>query len=141
MGIQHTDPAFRTAIEKYRSLFVKFGELSTPKIEYVQIPYEDTTLPAFFMPAGSGGEPRPTIVIGDNVSEELYYWVGPPAVERGYNALLVDLPGIGLNWINGIHFRADTEVGMAAVMPIEPGSRSVEIFSILFQQREGGLSS
>ncbi|HVW40973.1 MAG TPA: hypothetical protein VHC18_06460 [Amycolatopsis sp.] len=116
MGIRHTDPAFRAAIEKYRSLFIKFGELSTPKIEYVQIPFGDTTLPAFFMPADSSGEPRPTIVIGDNVSEELYYWVGPPAVERGYNALLVDLPGIGLNWMNGIHFRADTEVSVGAAV-------------------------
>jgi hypothetical protein len=116
MGIRHTDPAFRAAIEKYRSLFVKFGALSTPKMEYVQIPYEGTALPAFFLPADSSGEPHPTIVIGDNVSEELYYWVGPPAVQRGYNALLVDLPGIGLNWMNGIHFRADTEVSVAAAI-------------------------
>lgn len=116
LGIRHTDPAFRAAIEKYRSLFVRFGELRTPKMEYVEIPYADAALPAFFLPAASGGEPHPTIVIGDNVSEELYYWVGPPAGERGYNALLVDLPGMGLNWMNGIHFRADTEVGVAAVI-------------------------
>ncbi len=116
MGIRHTDPAFRAAVEKYRSLFVRFGELSTPAMRYVQIPYEDTTLPAFFLPADSTGEPRPTIVIGDNVSEELYYWVGPPARQRGCHALLVDLPGIGLNWMNGIHFRVDAEVGVAAAI-------------------------
>ena len=116
MGVRHTDPGFRAAIEKYRSLFIRFGELSTPTIEYVQIPFGYATLPAFFMPADADGQPRPTIVIGDNVSEELYYWVGPPATERGYNALLVDLPGIGLNWMNGVYFRPDTEVGVGAAI-------------------------
>jgi hypothetical protein len=95
-------------------------------MEYVQIPYEETALPAFFLPADSSGEPHPTIVIGDNVSEELYYWVGPPALQRGYNALLVDLPGIGLNWMNGIHFRADTEVGVGAVIDYLLGRDDVD---------------
>jgi hypothetical protein len=42
--------------------------------------------------------------------------VAPPAVERGYNALLVDLPGIGLNSFRGLVFRADTEVPVKAVI-------------------------
>jgi hypothetical protein len=131
MGIRHTDPAFRAAVEKYRSLFVRFGALSSPTIEYVQIPYEGTSLPAFFMPADSSGGPHPTVVIGDNVSEELYYWVGPPAVQRGYNALLVDLPGIGLNWMNGIHFRADTEVSVGAAIDYLLGRADVDANAIV----------
>jgi hypothetical protein len=131
MGIRHTDPAFRVAVEKYRSLFVRFGVLSTPKMEHVQIPYEGTTLPAFFLPADSSGGPHPTIVVGDNVSEELYYWVGPPAVQRGYNALLVDLPGIGLNWMNGIHFRTDTEVGVGAAIDYLHGRSDVDPHAIV----------
>ena len=87
-----------------------------PPIEAVDIPYEGTTLPGYFLRPDASGQQRPTIVIGDNASEELYYWVGPPALERGYNALLVDLPGIGLNSFNGIPFRADTEAPVTAVI-------------------------
>jgi len=59
--------------------------------------------PPWVLPSpDASGQRRPTIIIGDNACEELYYWVGPPALERGYNALLVDLPGIGLNSFNGI---------------------------------------
>jgi hypothetical protein len=49
------------------------------------------------------------------VGEELYYW-GIPAIERGYNALFVDSPGIGLNPFNGIDFRTDTEVPINAAI-------------------------
>jgi len=54
-------------------------------------------------------------IIGDNASEELYYWVGPPALERGYNALLVDLQVL-FDSFNGLAFRYDTEVPVGAVI-------------------------
>jgi hypothetical protein len=76
--------------------FPEVRGLEQSPIESVQIPYEGTVLPGYFLRPDAGGRRRPTIIIGDNASEELYYWVGPPAMERGYNALLVDLPGIGL---------------------------------------------
>ena len=76
---------------------------------------EPSCLGTFVRPDESSRK-RPTIIIGDNASEELYYWVAPPAVERGYNALLVDLPGIGLNSLRGLGFRADTEVPVKAVI-------------------------
>lgn len=116
MALQPSDPRYRPTIEKSRALFCKFAALSTPAIEVVEIPYEWTSLPGYFLRPDVSGQKRPTIVIGDNTSEELYYWVGPPAVERGYNALLVDLPGIGLNHFNGIRSRADTEVPVKAVI-------------------------
>jgi hypothetical protein len=93
-----SDPDYRATIAKSRSLFQRFAALSDPPIEVVAV------------------QKRPTIIIGDNASEELYYWVGPPALERGYNALLVDLPGVGLKSFNGIAFRADTEVPVTAVI-------------------------
>jgi hypothetical protein len=116
MAFRPSEPGFRSTIEKYRSLFCKFAALSEPAIEVVEIPYEVKTLPGYFMRPDATGQKRPTIICGDNVSEELYYWIGPPAVERGYNALLVDLPGIGLNPLNGICCRPDTEVPVRAVI-------------------------
>jgi hypothetical protein len=115
-SIRVSDPDYRATIEKSRTLFQRFAALSDPPIEVVAIPYEGTVLPGYFLRPDASGQRRPTIIIGDNASEELYYWVGPPALERGYNALLVDLPGIGLNSFNDLPFRADTEVPVSAVI-------------------------
>jgi pimeloyl-ACP methyl ester carboxylesterase len=115
-SVPASDPDYPATIAKSRELFRRFAALSDPPIEILEIPHEGATLPGYFLRPGAGADKRPTIVIGDNASEELYYWVGPPALDRGYNALLVDLPGIGLNSFNGIGFRADTEVPVAAVI-------------------------
>ena len=115
-SVPASDPAYQATIARSRALFRRFAALSDPPIETVEIPYEGTTLPGYFLCPHASGQKRPTIVIGDNASEELYYWVGPPALERGYNALLVDIPGIGLNSFNGIPFRADTEVPVKAAI-------------------------
>jgi hypothetical protein len=115
-SVPASDPAYRDTIAQSRALFRRFADLSVPPIETVEIPYEGATLPGYFLRPDASGRRRPTIVIGDNASEELYYWVGPPALERGYNALLVDLPGIGLNSFTGKPFRPDTEVPVAAVI-------------------------
>lgn len=114
LAIPVDDPAFREGVEHYRSLFQRFAALSSPPIEVIGIPYQGTRLPAYLLRPDSSGEPHPTVVIGDNTSEELYYCVGPPGVERGYNVLLVDLPGMGLNTFHGIYFRPDTEVAVGA---------------------------
>ncbi|GHO79214.1 dipeptidyl aminopeptidase [Ktedonobacter sp. SOSP1-85] len=115
-GWRVSDPHYRATIEKSRALFQQFATLSDPPIEVVEVPYEGTVLPGYFLRPDVSSRQRPTIVIGDNASEELYYWVAPPALERGYNALLVDLPGIGLNSFNGLVFRSDTEVPVKAVI-------------------------
>jgi hypothetical protein len=92
--------------------------LSDPPIEVVEVPYEGKTLPGYFLRPDASGRKRPTIIVADNVAEELYYW-GIPAIERGYNALFVDSPGIGLNSFNGIVFRTDTEVPINAAIACE----------------------
>jgi pimeloyl-ACP methyl ester carboxylesterase len=114
LAIPVDDPAFRAGVEHYRSVFQRFAALSTPAIEVIGIPYQGTRLPAYFLRPDAGGQPRPTVIIGDNTSEELYYWVGPPGVKRGYNVLLADLPGMGLNTFHGVYFRPDTEVAVGA---------------------------
>ena len=134
-----SDPDYRATIEKSRSLFQKFAALSDPPIEIVAIPYEGTVLPGYFLRPDASGDKRPTIIVGDNASEELYYWVGPPALERGYNALLVDLPGIGLNSFNGIAFRPDTEVPVTAVIDYLCTRSDVDIARIaVYGGGEGG---
>jgi pimeloyl-ACP methyl ester carboxylesterase len=138
-GARASDPRYRATLEKSRVLFKRFAALSEPPIEVVEIPYEGAVLPAYFLRPDASGKRRPTIIIGDNASEELYYWVGPPALERGYNALLVDLPGVGLNSFHGLPFRFDTEVPVKAVLDYLCARRDVDPSRIvIYGGGEGG---
>jgi len=111
------DPRFRATWELMRSCFRRAARLFEPAIETVEIPYEERALPGYFVPAGGGR--RPTVIViggGEQFSEELYFWGGAAAASRGYNALLVDMPGQGGTPFEGMHHRHDVEVPMGAVL-------------------------
>src|SRR3712207_9034395 len=62
---------------------------------------------------------RSTLIMvggGETYAEDLYFWGGVGAVDRGYNALLVDMPGQGATPFEGMHHRFDVEVPMGAVL-------------------------
>ncbi len=114
-----TDPRFRITWQTMRSCFRRSAELFDPPIEPVEIPYEGSALPAYFVSASGDEERRPTVIViggGETFCEELYFWGGAAAAQRGYNALLVDMPGQGATAFEGMHHRHDVEVPMGAVM-------------------------
>src|SRR3712207_274282 len=124
------DPRFRATWETMRSCFRRAAGLFDPPIESVEIPYEGRTLPGYFLRAGEEGERRPTAIVvggGEQFCEELYFWGGAAARERGYNALLVDLPGQGGTPFDGMHHRHDAEVPMGAVMDYLEGRPEVDM--------------
>jgi dipeptidyl aminopeptidase/acylaminoacyl peptidase len=118
--LRSSDPRFRATWEMMRSCFRKAAELFDPPIEPVEIPFKRKALPAYFVRARDGGdERRPTLVMvggGETYAEDLYFWGGVAAVDRGYNALLVDMPGQGATPFEGMHHRHDVEVPMKAVV-------------------------
>ena len=66
-------------------------------IEFVEVPYEGTTLPALFMKAPVSG-PAPTVVVlngMDNAKEMSVFFCGLEFARRGYNTLCLDGPGMG----------------------------------------------
>ena len=66
-------------------------------IEFVEVPYEGTTLPALFMKAPGAG-PAPTVVVlngMDNAKEMSVFFCGLEFARRGYNTLCLDGPGMG----------------------------------------------
>lgn len=73
--------------------------LAEPQIEFIEVPYLGTTLPALFMPAeGTDGKPAPTIVIVngmDNAKEMSIFFAGREFSRRGFNTLALDGPGMG----------------------------------------------
>jgi dipeptidyl aminopeptidase/acylaminoacyl peptidase len=92
--------------------------LREPTIEFVEVPYEGTTLPALFMKA-LGDRPAPTIVIVngmDNAKEMSIFFAGCEFARRGFNTLALDGPGMGeTRRIRNMPSRYDYEVpGSAA---------------------------
>ncbi len=82
-------------------------------IEFVEVPYEGTTLPALFMKAPVAG-PAPTVVIVngmDNCKEMSIFFAGLEFARRGMHTLAMDGPGQGETLrLRGIHSRYDYEV-------------------------------
>jgi dienelactone hydrolase len=71
--------------------------LRYPQIEFIEVPYEGTTLPALFMP-GQGTGPKPSVVVlngMDNAKEMSIFFCGLEFSRRGFNTLCMDGPGMG----------------------------------------------
>ena len=82
--------------ESIRRTFQTGAALFCPAIEPVTIPWHGYDLNGYFVPSVSNGKPQPTLIMiggGEVYSEEMFFWAGAPGRLRGYNTLLVDLPG------------------------------------------------
>lgn len=74
------------------------AQLFDPPFERVQIPYQGSWLPGYFLRPDRSGRPRPTVILNngsDAQNVDLYVYGGAAAVERGYNALIFEGPGQG----------------------------------------------
>jgi alpha-beta hydrolase superfamily lysophospholipase len=90
-----------------------------PNIEFVEVPYEGTTLPALFMRAPGVPGRAPAVVVFDgmdNCKEMSVLFAGLELAARGLHTLAIDGPGQGESLrLRGLHARHDYEVpGRAA---------------------------
>ena len=88
--------------------FARAVRLSGAPLRPVEIPFEGGALPGYHLQLDDS--PRPTLLVvggGDTFREDLFYYGGHPAWRRGYNALMVDLPGQGKTPAAGLTFRHD----------------------------------
>jgi dienelactone hydrolase len=83
-----------------------------PEIERVEVPYENTSLPAYFV-KGRGDARRPTVVLFDgmdNAKEMSVIFAGLDLAKRGINVLAIDGPGQSEPLrLRNIHSRHDYE--------------------------------
>lgn len=108
--------------EKSVATFEKAMKLFKTHYEIVEIPYQDTYLKGYFF-GSHDYDPKtskPTLMaIGgyDSTLQELYFCAAAPAIDRGYNCLIFELPGQGqaLRTQNLI-MRHDTEVPVGAAV-------------------------
>ena len=108
--------------------------IARPRIESVEVPYGDKTLPALFVhaaPEVAGNKPAPAVVFFDgfDITKEIQYFKGiPDLVARGIACLIVDGPGNG----ESVRFRdlpliAETETyGTAAYEYLASSRREVD---------------
>lgn len=112
-------PLYRQCYEKAHSCFRRMIPLMDVPLAPFQIPFEGKALPGYFLRAGKEGEKRKTLIMiggGDTFVEDLYAYIGPAGLKRGYNVLIVDLPGQGILPADGLPMRHDSEVPMKAVV-------------------------
>jgi dienelactone hydrolase len=87
-------------------------------IEFVEVPYEGTTLPALFMKATGVSGRAPTVVVFDgmdNCKEMSVLFAGLEFAARGMHTLAIDGPGQGESLrLRGLSSRHDYEVPGAA---------------------------
>ena len=101
-------PTWRHAV----SCFRQSAALMEPTLEPVWVPCDGVELPGYFVAPAVTQATRKTLLMiggGDTYVEDLYVMIGPAAIKRGYNLLIVDLPGQGGLPFDGLFMRPDTE--------------------------------
>ncbi|MCL5999575.1 MAG: alpha/beta hydrolase [Chloroflexi bacterium] len=113
------DPAYKSLWQKSIRCFHEGTKRLDPPVESIAIPFEGKTLPAYFLKPGNPLEKHKTLIMiggGDTFVEDLYFYIGPAALKRDYNVLMVDLPGQGGLPFDGMPMRPDAEAPMKAVV-------------------------
>jgi dipeptidyl aminopeptidase/acylaminoacyl peptidase len=93
-------PADPARLASYREVLRTFDlarEASAHPVQRVLVPFEGSTLPAYFVPAaGSGPRPAAIFICGLDTTKELWFLRARlQFAQRGIGALFIDTPGIG----------------------------------------------
>ncbi|VUC36229.1 unnamed protein product [Clonostachys rosea] len=113
------DKIARSLYENSETTFRRAMELSSFTFESIAIPYEETTLPGYFI-TSDDKRPRRTIIFNggyDSTMSEGWFAIGAAALARGYNFLAFDGPGQGAALRHqNLFFRHDWEHVLTAVI-------------------------
>ncbi len=120
--LSKSDPNRVPAYERLLELAQRSFELHSPRVSRVEVPYEGTTLPAYFSqaPAADDG-PVPVVVLvnGLHSTKEHQYSSGhwEEVAARGISCLMLDQPGTGEALrLQGLTARIDTEAWAGAAV-------------------------
>ena len=111
--LDHADPRRAATHRASLAAFGQFAALSEPPIERVEVPYEGTSFPAWFVPAPGPPGPRPAVIFlpGLDATKEQGMAFARDLAARGFSTLLPDGPGVGeAVFLRGMVNRYDYEV-------------------------------
>ena len=126
------DPRLTAAFKQQIGAFDKAMALRDPPVERLEVPYEQTTMPAYLIRAvGREHETRPLLIAGtgyDATVTETYFATAVAAAARGYHCLFHDGPGQGRllieqsipirpDWENVVTPLVDFALGLDGVDP------------------------
>lgn len=115
--------------------FEKAMALSSFSYEAVSIPYEETTLPGYFVSVDKTGKPRRTIIFNggyDSTVSEGWFAIGAAALARGYNFLAFDGPGQGAAVRKQhLYFRPDWEHVLSPVVDYALTRKEVDATAVV----------
>ncbi|GLC97770.1 MULTISPECIES: alpha/beta hydrolase family protein [Cupriavidus] len=115
--LSHRDPRRLQAYKNGISAFERGLRLRREPVEYVNVPYGDSVLPAIFMKApGEGNSPCMVHFNGLDLTKEIVYAaIADEFRRRGVSLLIVDHPGVGAALrLNGLVSGPDTEMSAGA---------------------------
>lgn len=127
-----SDPRAKSVYRRHLDAFRKSGELRSVPLEFMDIPFEGSSLPAYYVPAvgRNSTTPGPVVVVSgglDNTCGELYPIARALSV-RGISCLVADWPGQGAALrIGGHKTRHDTEIAASACFDYLAGRPDVDI--------------
>lgn len=106
------DPRMADSNTRQTAAFRRAAALLDTPVDVVQIPFEGTTLPGYFLRAADQTGVRRATVLAlggyDGTAEECYFYFAAPALSRGYNVLIFDGPGQGAALLQqGLTMRPD----------------------------------
>lgn len=120
-ALQFTSPRSpRAYVDSTRAMERAFQAGTTAlgvPLRAIDVPYAGATLPGYYLEHDDS--PRPVVVMiggGDTFREDLFYFAGYPGWKRGYNVLMVDLPGQGLLPDRGLTFQVDSAAPISAAL-------------------------
>src|SRR4051795_2389745 len=97
--VSNADPDRRAFYQQALDAFAKVFEIADPATTRVEVPFGDTTLPAYLSNSSEHGEPVPCVVMWnglDSTKEHMYTSGWPQEMRaRGISVLMVDCPGSG----------------------------------------------
>ncbi|MCY1201017.1 2,6-dihydropseudooxynicotine hydrolase [compost metagenome] len=114
-----TDSQSKSLYQRHLSTFAKFAELSQPRIEIIDIPFDGASLKAYFAPAEGVTGPAPTVILSDGLdgTKEEMFPIARAFAMRGISCLAVDGPGQGATLrMSGLVARHDSEVATGVVV-------------------------
>jgi len=115
--IDPTRPGFDENVLEMERAFQQGTSCLGVPMRAVEIPFENASLPSYFLEHDH--EPHPFVLMiggGDSFREDLFYVAGYPGWKRGYNVLMVDLPGQGKAPGRGLHYRPDMGASICQVI-------------------------